>query len=227
MEIILLERVTKLGQMGDVVRVRDGYARNYLLPQGKALRSTDANRKRFESEKTQLEARNLERRGEAEAVATKLNGQSFIIIRQGGETGQLYGSVSSRDLVETIDSAGFKVGRSQIELNQPIKRIGLHSVPIALHADVETTVTVNVARSEDEAARQAQGEDLTTGFVDEIDDDSESGSAEENAEDGEAVAETAAEETAAEVPETQETQETAGVDTADEATAAPSKDAEE
>lgn len=162
MDVILLERVAKLGQMGDIVRVRDGYARNFLLPQGKALRATEANQKRFESEKVQLEARNLERRNEAEAVAEKLNGQTFIIIRQAGETGQLYGSVSTRDLAETIDAAGFKIGRSQVELNQPIKKIGLHTVALALHAEVDVSVTVNVARSEDEAERQARGEDLTT-----------------------------------------------------------------
>lgn len=165
MEIILLERIARLGQMGEVVRVRDGYARNYLLPHGKALRATDANRKRFETEKVQLEARNLERRKEAEAVAVKLDGQSFVIIRQAGETGQLYGSVSTRDLAEAVDAAGFKIGRGQVELNQPIKTIGLHTVSIALHAEVEASITVNVARSEDEAERQARGEDLTTGFV--------------------------------------------------------------
>lgn len=169
MEIILLERVARLGQMGDVVRVRDGYARNFLLPQGKALRSTNANLKRFESEKAQLEARNLERRGEAEDVAIKLNGQAFIVVRQAGESGQLYGSVSTRDLAETMDQGGFKVERGQIDLGQPIKKIGLHTVVIALHAEVETTVTVNVARSEDEAVRQARGEDLTIDHEDEID----------------------------------------------------------
>lgn len=170
MDVILLERVAKLGQMGDEVRVRDGYARNFLLPQGKALRATDANRKRFEAERTQLEARNLERRSEAEAVAVKLDGQSFVVIRQAGETGQLYGSVSTRDLTDILDDGGFKVSRSQIELALPIKAIGLHKVSIALHPDVETSITLNVARSEDEAERQARGEDLTTAPVEEPED---------------------------------------------------------
>lgn len=168
MDIILLERVAKLGQMGDVVSVRDGYARNFLLPQGKAMRSTEANRKRFESQRSDLEARNLERRSEAEQVAVKLDGKSFIVVRQAGETGQLYGSVSTRDLVDILDGAGFKVGRNQIELDQPIKAIGLHKVIVALHADVETSITINVARSEDEATRQARGEDLTARVADEV-----------------------------------------------------------
>ena len=184
MDIILLERIAKLGQMGDEVRVRDGYARNFLLPQGKAMRATDANRKRFEAERTQLEARNLERRSDAEAVGVKLDGQSFVVIRQAGETGQLYGSVSTRDLTEFLDGAGFKVSRSQIELPNPIKAIGLHSVSIALHPDVETLITVNVARSDDEAERQARGEDLTSGPVDEPEETTET-----NHDDSEAEAE--------------------------------------
>lgn len=163
MEVILLERIARLGQMGDVVRVRDGFARNFLLPQGKALRANDANRKRFEADRGQLEARNLERRSEAEKVAERLSGQSFVVIRQAGETGQLYGSVTTRDLAEAMEAAGFSVARSQIDLNQPIKRVGLHEVRIELHADVDTHVSVNVARSEDEAARQARGEDVTMG----------------------------------------------------------------
>ena len=162
MEVILLERIARLGQMGEVVRVRDGYARNFLLPQKKALRATDDNRKRFESQRSHLEARNLERRQEAEAVAVKLNGQSFIVVRQAGETGQLYGSVTARDIAELIEAGGFSISRSQVALNSPIKTIGLHSVAIALHPEVEASVTVNIARSEDEAARQARGEDLST-----------------------------------------------------------------
>ncbi len=161
MQVILLERIARLGQMGDVVRVRDGYARNFLLPQGKALRATKDNAKRFEAERAQLEARNLDRKNEAGAVAAKLDGQSFIIIRQAGETGQLYGSVTARDLAEAITTGGFSVARAQVVLHQPIKTIGLHSVAIALHPEVESKVTVNVARSEDEALRQARGEDLT------------------------------------------------------------------
>jgi large subunit ribosomal protein L9 len=176
MEIILLERIAKLGQMGDVVRVRDGYARNFLLPQGKALRSTEENRKRFESQRVHLEARNLERKNEADGVAEKLNGQSFIVIRQAGETGQLYGSVTTRDLIEVLDTGGFSVGRNQVELNQPIKTIGLHAVVIALHPEVEAEITVNVARSEDEARRQARGEDLSI-FAEEAEEETEEGEA--------------------------------------------------
>jgi len=161
MEVILLERIASLGQMGEVVRVRDGYARNFLLPQGKALRANDANRAKYESQRHQLEARNLERKSEAEQVATKLAGQSFVVVRQAGETGHLYGSVTSRDLAEAMEAGGFSVARSQIALHQPIKTIGLHEVAIALHPEVETKVSVNVARSEEEAVRQARGEDLT------------------------------------------------------------------
>jgi large subunit ribosomal protein L9 len=162
MEVILLERVSKLGQMGETVKVRSGYARNFLLPRGKALRATEANKKHFEQQRAQLEARNLERRGEAESIAEKLNGQSFIILRQAGETGVLYGSVSTRDLAEVMTQNGFTVDRNQIALNAPIKTIGLHNVPVALHPEVEVTVTINVARSPEEAERQARGEAVTT-----------------------------------------------------------------
>lgn len=161
MEVILLQRIAKLGQMGDVVRVRNGYARNFLLPQGKALRATEASRKRFERDKAQLEARNLEARSEAQAVADKLGGQSFVVLRQAGETGQLYGSVSTRDIADVATAGGFTVERSQVRLDRAIKSIGLHEVIISLHPEVEVTVTVNVARSADEAERQARGEDLT------------------------------------------------------------------
>lgn len=163
MDVILLERIAGLGQMGDVVRVRDGYARNFLLPQGKALRANEANRKRFESDRTHLEVRNLERRQEAETVATRIAGLSFVVIRQAGETGQLYGSVSARDLHEVMEAGGLTVARNQLDLNQPIKTIGLHQVRIVLHPEVDTMVTINVARSEDDAGRQARGEDLTSG----------------------------------------------------------------
>jgi large subunit ribosomal protein L9 len=161
MEVILLERIAKLGQMGDVVRVRDGYARNFLLPKAKALRATKDNRARYETMKTDLEARNLERRGEAEQVAAKLNGQSFIVIRQAAETGQLYGSVSTRDIATLVGDGGFLIDRGQIELNAPIKLIGLHVIPIALHPEVAVTISINVARNQDEAERQARGEDVT------------------------------------------------------------------
>ena len=162
MEVILLERVAKLGQMGETVKVRSGYARNFLLPRGKALRATEANKKHFDTQRAQLEARNLERRKEAETVGEKLNGQSFIILRQSGETGVLYGSVSTRDLAEIMTQNGFTVDRNQIAINQPIKTIGLHTVPVALHPEVEVQVTINVARSPEEAERQARGEAVTT-----------------------------------------------------------------
>ena len=162
MEVILLERISRLGQMGDTVRVRDGFARNFLLPQGKALRANEANKKKFEGQRSQLEARNLERRTEAQAVADKLDGKSFIVVRSAGETGQLYGSVSTRDISDLLTAEGFSVSRNQVELNQPIKSIGLTNVAIALHPEVEVTVTLNIARSTEEAERQAQGETLTT-----------------------------------------------------------------
>lgn len=160
MEVILLERIAKLGQMGDTVRVKDGYARNYLLPGGKALRATEANKKRFEGQRAQLEARNLELKTEASAVAAKLEGQSFIIIRQAGETGQLYGSVSTRDIAEAVSAAGFSVNRNQVVLRLPIKTIGIHAIPIQLHPEVDAPITINVARSPEEAERQAKGEQI-------------------------------------------------------------------
>ncbi len=168
MDVILLERIAKLGQMGEIVRVRDGFARNFLLRQGKALRATEANKKRFENERSQLEARNLELKREAEAVGEKLNGQSFIVVRQAGETGQLYGSVSTRDIAEIVTAGGFSLGRNQIVLNAPIKTIGVHTVPVALHPEVEVSVTVNIARSKEEAERQARGEDLSQREEDEV-----------------------------------------------------------
>ena len=161
MQVILLERIGRLGQMGDVVTVKDGFARNYLLPQGKALRATDGNRKRFERERAQLEARDLELKSDAQAVSTKLDGQSFIVIRQAGDTGQLYGSVSTRDIATAISEGGFSIERRQVMLDRPIKTLGLHDVRISLHAEVTPHVMVNVARSPDEAARQARGEDVT------------------------------------------------------------------
>jgi large subunit ribosomal protein L9 len=162
MEVILLERISRLGQMGDTVKVKDGYARNFLLPKGKALRANEANRKKFEGQRVQLEARNLERKSEASKIAETLDGKSFVVVRSAGETGQLYGSVSTRDIAELLTAEGFSVGRNQIELNQPIKAIGLTNVAIALHPEVEVTITLNIARSADEAERQARGETLTT-----------------------------------------------------------------
>ena len=162
MQVILLERIAKLGQMGETVKVRDGFARNYLLPLGKALRANEANKKRFEAERSTLEARNLERKSEAQKVADVLNGKSFIVVRAAGETGQLYGSVAARDIIETMAAEGFNIGRNQVELNTPIKAIGLHKVVLHLHAEVEISVEVNVARSAEEAERQSKGESLTS-----------------------------------------------------------------
>lgn len=161
MQIILLEKVGRLGGIGDEVSVRDGYARNYLLPQGKALRATDTNRTRFNSERAAIEARNAERRDAAQAVAGSIDGKRIVIIRQAGETGQLYGSVSSRDIANALTADGTDVARSQVDLSHPIKAVGLHEVPIHLHAEVASNVIVNVARSDDEAERQAAGEDMT------------------------------------------------------------------
>jgi len=161
MEVILLERVAKLGQMGDVVRVKDGFARNYLLPKGKALRATKENKSRFDTMKVELEARNLEQKSEAEKVAGKLDGQSFTVLRQAAEGGQLYGSVSPRDLAELVSAKGFSLNRSQIALHNPIKAIGMHKVPITLHPEVEVSITVTVARNADEAQRLARGEDIS------------------------------------------------------------------
>lgn len=167
MEIILLERIRKLGQMGEIVTVKDGFARNYLIPQGKALRANEMNRQRFETERAQLEARNLEAKGEAEKVGEKLDGESFIAIRQAGDTGQLYGSVSSRDIADLITENGFHVERNQVLLDRPIKVLGVQTVTVSLHPEVEVNVDINVARSEEEAARQAKGEDVTLGAGDE------------------------------------------------------------
>ena len=155
MDVILLERVPKLGQMGEEVSVRNGYARNYLLPQKRALRSNRANRALFENMKVDLEARNLEQRKDAETVSGKLEGATFVAIRQAGETGQLYGSVSTRDIAEVLGDNGFRITRQQVDLNVPIKAIGMHTVEIVLHPEVIVPVTINVARSQDEAERQA------------------------------------------------------------------------
>jgi large subunit ribosomal protein L9 len=161
MEVILLERVAKLGQMGEVVRVKDGFARNFLLPKGKALRATEANRSKFEGMKVDLQAKNVETKGAADKIGAKLDGKAFPVIRQASETGQLYGSVSPRDLATLLSDNGFEVDRSQIALNVPIKTIGQHKVPVHLHPEVEVHVTVNVARSADEAERLARGENVT------------------------------------------------------------------
>ena len=162
MEVILLERVSKLGHMGEVVKVKDGYARNFLLPRGKALRANEANKAKFEAQRAALEAKNAETRKGAEGEAKKLEGKSFIIIRQAGESGQLYGSVSPRDIAEAASAGtGVAVTRNHVELLSPIKTIGIYTVAVALHPEVLVNVQVNVARSEDEAAAQARGEVLT------------------------------------------------------------------
>jgi large subunit ribosomal protein L9 len=160
MQVILLERVEKLGQMGDVVKVKDGFARNFLLPKKKALRATKANAAFFETQRAQLETRNLERKAEAEKIAKKLEGQTFVLLRQAGDRGQLYGSVSPRDISEIVTNGGFTVDRTQIPLDKAIKTIGLFPISIVLHPEIRVTVTVNVARTEDEAERQARGEDV-------------------------------------------------------------------
>ncbi len=161
MEVILLERVGRLGHMGDVVRVKDGFARNFLLAKGKALRATKENKAKYESMKSELEARNVTMRGDAQKVGGGLDGKSFVVLRQASEAGQLYGSVSARDISALLNEAGFtSVTRGQIALNAPIKSIGLHKVPIALHPEVEVAITINVARSADEAERIARGEDV-------------------------------------------------------------------
>jgi large subunit ribosomal protein L9 len=161
MEVILLERIAKLGQMGEVVRVKDGFARNFLLPRGKALRATKDNRTRFETMKVELEARNLELKGEADKVAKKLDGQTLTVLRQASEAGQLFGSVSPRDIVSLLANGGFALNRNQIALNTPIKTIGLHKVPIALHPEVEVSIAIVVGRNADEAERIKRGEDVT------------------------------------------------------------------
>ena len=161
MEVILLERVGKLGHMGEVVRVKDGYARNFLLPKGKALRATEANKKRFEAQRADLEARNLELKRAAGDLSTRVDGATIVVIRQAGETGQLYGSVSARDIAEALTQAGYPVSRAHVAIQHPIKALGLHAVPIHLHPAVASKVSVNVARSPEQAERQAKGEDLT------------------------------------------------------------------
>ena len=160
MKVVLLERVENLGAIGDVVSVKDGFARNFLLPRDKALRATSKNREKFELDRVAIEARNERNKADAGTIASKIDGQVYVMIRQAGETGQLYGSVGGRDVMEAIQAEGGKVERSQIVLNTPIKTLGLHVVPVRLHAEVSATVTINVARSADEAERQAKGEDV-------------------------------------------------------------------
>ena len=156
MEVILLERIEKLGQMGDVVKVKSGYARNFLLPQKKAMRATEANKQHFEGQRAQLEASNLEHRAEAEKLAKKMESLSVVMVRQAGEAGQLYGSVNARDISAAVTEAGFNITRQQVELNQPIKALGLHPVRVSLHPEIDVEVIANVARSQDEAKVQTK-----------------------------------------------------------------------
>lgn len=172
MQVILLQRIGRLGQMGDIVNVKDGYARNFLLPQKKALRATDENRKHFESQRAQLEANNLELKKEAEAVAEKLDNKVFVAIRSAGDTGQLYGSVSARDIAAAVTEAGFTIQRSQVVMERPVKSLGLFDLRVRLHPEVSATITANVARSEDEAAEQARlGHAILTAGAEETDEE--------------------------------------------------------
>ena len=160
MQVILLERVAKLGQMGEIVNVKDGYARNYLLPQGKALWASKENQAKFDAEKATLEARNLESKGEAETLAEKLDGQQFVVIRQASDAGSLYGSVSTRDAAEAATEAGFSVDRRQVALDAPIKELGIHKVTVTLHPEVDAVIELNVARSAEEAELQKEGKNI-------------------------------------------------------------------
>ena len=190
MEVILLERIEKLGTIGDVVKVKNGYARNFLLPRGKALRANDANRKVFDANREKIEASNAERRTDAEKDAKKVDGLKIQLIRQASNTGQLYGSVSARDLAEAMEAAGHKVAKNQIVLDRPIKAIGVQDVKIALHPEVSVTIHVNVARSPEEAELQAQGVDVmaemfekdVAGFTEDYDPNAETGEAGEEGE---------------------------------------------
>ena len=188
MEVILLERVAKLGQMGEVVRVKDGFARNFLLPKGKALRANKENRARFDAMRKELEARNLETKAEAQKIADKLNGKNFNVLRQASDAGHLYGSVTARDLATLVSDGGFLVNRNQIALKAPIKVIGQHSLHVVLHPEVEAVVTIAVARNEEEAERILRGEDVTARREDQAEEE-----AAEEAQAEEAQAEEAAE----------------------------------
>ena len=171
MEVILLERVENLGQMGDVVKVRAGYARNFLLPNKKALRANDNNKKAFENQRAELEARNLERKKEADAVAATVEGTSYVIIRQSSELGVLYGSVTTRDIADAASEGGVKIERSQVRLDKPLKALGIFPVRIALHPEVYAKININIARSADEAERQARGEDVLARPEDQVEEE--------------------------------------------------------
>jgi large subunit ribosomal protein L9 len=167
MQVVLLERVEKLGQIGDLVKVKDGFARNFLLPKKKALRATKANLVHFETQRAQLETRNLEHRKEAEQIGEKLKGKTFVLLRQAGDRGQLYGSVSPRDIADVVTAGGFTIARTQVPIDKAIKALGLHPIFVVLHPEVRVSVIVNVARTEDEAERQARGEDVLAEQTDE------------------------------------------------------------
>ena len=225
MEVILLERIEKLGTIGDVVKVKNGYARNFLLPRGKALRANESNRKVFEANREKIEASNAERRGGAEAEAKKIDGAKVQLIRQASNTGQLYGSVSARDLAEALEAEGHKVAKNQIVLDRPIKAIGIQDVKIALHPEVSVTITVNIARSPEEAELQAQGKDVmaemfekdVAGFIEERDETLEPGEIAPEAEAAPAAAAAPAEEAAAEAEAPAAEAAEAGEEKADEA----------
>lgn len=206
MKVILLERIRKLGQMGETVTVKDGFARNYLLPQGKALRANEKNQAHFDAQRAELEARNLELKGEATKVGEKIADETFVAIRQAGDTGQLYGSVSSRDIADTICENGIQIDRNQILLNRPIKVLGVHEVLVSLHPEVEVKVNINVARTEEEAERQARGEDVTLDVADDEEEDvlSAEDVFEEGAEPTEEDASEEGEETSTEAPAEEE-----------------------
>ncbi|MBO6550633.1 MAG: 50S ribosomal protein L9 [Rhizobiales bacterium] len=206
MKVILLERIRKLGQMGETVTVKDGFARNYLLPQGKALRANEKNQAHFDAQRAELEARNLELKGEATKVGEKIADETFVAIRQAGDTGQLYGSVSSRDIADTICENGIQIDRNQILLNRPIKVLGVHEVLVSLHPEVEVKVNINVARTEEEAERQARGEDVTLDVADDEEEDvlSAEDVFEEGAEPTEEDASEEGEEASAEAPAEEE-----------------------
>jgi large subunit ribosomal protein L9 len=223
MEVILLERIEKLGTIGDVVKVKNGYARNFLLPRGKALRANESNRKVFEANREKIETTNAERRSGAEADAQKIDGAKVQLIRQASNTGQLYGSVSARDLAEALETAGYKVAKNQIVLDKPIKAIGVQQVKIALHPEVSVTITVNVARSPEEAELQAQGKDVmaemfekdVAGFTEDYDPNAEPGEIAPDA--GEAPAAEAAAPEAETASGTEEAAPAADGETAEEA----------
>ncbi|MGC6471304.1 MAG: 50S ribosomal protein L9 [Parvibaculales bacterium] len=232
MQVVLLERIAKLGQMGDVVTVKDGYARNFLLPQGKALRANKANLEQFETQRAQLEADSLKLKTEAEAVKAKMDTESVVVIRQSSETGQLYGSVNTRDIAASFTEAGFTVNRNQVLLDAPIKELGVHDIQIILHPEVSADVQVNVARTEEEAERQARGENVTISAEEEetldIEEVFEEGvEAELDDDAGEEAVEAAAEMMDAETAESSEASETAEAesdDTAEEETSEEASD---